>query len=105
MINSFLKKWHKNRLLQKIYKLKELAVTQKSSAESAKLSADSLTNYIATCQRYAESGDPSSLVYLDTYLTKYLHQIEQHQANYALYNQQYLNTLDEIKHLNDLLNR
>ena len=105
MRNSFLKKWHKKRLLQKIYKLKELAAKQKSSAESAKSSVDSITNYIAIRQRYAESGDYYSLAYLGAFLPKYLHQIEQHQANYALYNQQYLNTLDEIKHLNDLLNR
>lgn len=105
MINSFLKKWHKKRLLKQIYSLKVKAARLNSYALTSKLGAEENKSYLAVRQNLAAKGDYGSSMYLKYYLKNHLQKIQHFETEYATYNQKYLNTLDQIKRLEEELNK
>lgn len=102
-ISIFFEKRRKKRLLEQIYKLKEDAAKLNASAQSSKRSAEETKAYVSIRQREAANGDWTSSVHLSCYLDKYLERIHRYENDYATFNQQYLNTLDNIKRLEEEL--
>ena len=99
----FLKNWRKKRLLKQIYKLREESALQCKSAEVAKRSADEKSRFITLLQEQASSNDVFSSIHLSCYLDDYLAQLHSYENDYAILNQRYLNTQDQLKRLEEVL--
>lgn len=102
-ISIFFEKRRKKRLLEQIYKLKEEAAKLNASAQSSKRSAEETKAYVSIRQKQAANGDEGSSIHLSCYLDDYLKRIHRYENDYATFNQQYLNTLDNIKLLEEEL--
>ncbi len=104
MITSFLKKWHKKRLLKQIYSLKVEAARLNSYALTSKSNVEESKSYLETLKNQSTKNS-GVFNYLTLYLDSHLQKIQRFEAEYASYNQGYLNTLDQIKRLEEELNK